>query len=64
MFPQLLLQTQLMKNKKVVTYAAANQLTTVTTATPIQTLVNSNGKTILTTGIPVLLEADKLPISR
>ncbi|GAB6033075.1 Sterol regulatory element-binding protein 1 [Chamberlinius hualienensis] len=60
---QLLLQSQHMNNKKkVVTYTTNQQLTAVTTGTPIQTLVNTHGNTILTTGIPVILEADKLPL--
>jgi sterol regulatory element-binding transcription factor 1 len=59
---QLLVQSQMMKNKSVLTYTTA-QLTAVTAATPMQTFVNtSGGKAILTTGIPVLLDTDRLPI--
>uniref|UniRef100_T1JCH3 BHLH domain-containing protein n=1 Tax=Strigamia maritima TaxID=126957 RepID=T1JCH3_STRMM len=62
---QLLVQSQLLKNETVVATAyPTTPLTTVTTATPIQTLVNTNCSTILTTGIPLVLDTDKLPINR
>ncbi|GFQ68606.1 sterol regulatory element-binding protein 1 [Trichonephila clavata] len=77
---QLLLQAQLLKNaneSKIVTYTTTQPIATATispssqciaaslqTSTPIQTVVAAQNGTILTTGIPVILDADKLPINR
>lgn len=60
---QLLLQSQLFKREGVVTTYASTPLTSLS-ASPIQTLVNTTGGTILTTSIPLVLDADKLPINR
>ncbi|GBN86147.1 Sterol regulatory element-binding protein 1 [Araneus ventricosus] len=75
---QLLLQAQLLKGaseNKIVTYTTAQPIVTATLSpssqciasvpsTPIQTVVTAQNGTILTTGIPVILDAEKLPINR
>lgn len=75
---QLLLQAQILKNaneNKVVTYTNSQPIVTATISPstqciasvpspPIQTVVAAQNGTILTTGIPVFLDADKLPINR
>lgn len=75
---QLLLQAQILKGaneSKVVTYTSAQPIVTATISPstqciapvpspPIQTVVAAQNGTILTTGIPVFLDADKLPINR
>ncbi|XP_067134767.1 sterol regulatory element-binding protein 1 [Centruroides vittatus] len=73
---QLLLQAQLLKETggRVVAYTAPLQTVNTTIPTnspvstvnsPIQTVVTTQtGGTILTTGIPIVLDADKLPINR
>uniref|UniRef100_A0A2L2Y3V4 Sterol regulatory element-binding protein 1 n=1 Tax=Parasteatoda tepidariorum TaxID=114398 RepID=A0A2L2Y3V4_PARTP len=76
---QLLLQAQVLKGaneNKIVTYASPTPIVTttipVTASTqciatvqhaPIQTVMAPQAGTILTTGIPVFLDADKLPLN-
>ncbi|KFM57920.1 Sterol regulatory element-binding protein 1, partial [Stegodyphus mimosarum] len=75
---QLLLQAQILKSaneNKVVTYANSAPIVTATvspstqciapvSSSPIQTVVAAQTGTILTTGIPVFLDTEKLPINR
>lgn len=74
----MLLQAQILKGSnenKVVTYTNAQPIVTATISPstqciasvpspPIQTVVAAQNGTILTTGIPVFLDTEKIPINR
>ncbi|KAG8194771.1 hypothetical protein JTE90_017213 [Oedothorax gibbosus] len=71
---ELLLQAQILNKvneNKIVTYTTAQPIVSVTTSPsqvvpspPLQTVVTAQNGAILTTGIPVFLEADKLQMGR
>ncbi|XP_071445598.1 sterol regulatory element-binding protein 1 [Hetaerina americana] len=73
--PQLLVQTQLVKSEPHMNQTVMYTTAPLTTATPttsgvlapaqsIHTLVNTANGTILATGIPLVLDGEKLPINR
>lgn len=61
---QLFLPAKILKSDKVVYSNRAQTITSNSVPHQIHTIVNTPNGTVLTTGIPVVLDADKVPINR
>ncbi|KAL6256820.1 hypothetical protein P5V15_011759 [Pogonomyrmex californicus] len=62
--PQLLLPAKLIKSESLVYSKGGQNITSTPVSHQIHTLVNTTNGTVLTTGIPVVLDTDKVQINR